>query len=92
MSDDEMKRVHDKLDRLIDTIGEINVTVAKQEINVREHMRRTENLETRVLPLETYVSSTQSNWAFARSGAKFLGGLVAAFGTIFGALKYLKLF
>ena len=48
-------KIEEKLDKIIDKQETLNITVAKQEVNLREHMRRTEILEEKLEPVETHV-------------------------------------
>lgn len=53
MSDD--KRLEDKVDVVVEKIGEINVTLAKQSVILEEHVKRTNLLETKIEPIEKHV-------------------------------------
>jgi archaellum component FlaC len=50
--DKRLERVENKLDKVSDQIGEINVTLSAQHESLKEHMRRTELLENDVEPLK----------------------------------------
>lgn len=52
MEDDKLGRIEEKIDKLGTRIGNIDVTLAAQHVSLKEHMRRTSNLEARVEPLE----------------------------------------
>ena len=49
---DRDTRIEDKLDKVVETIGEIKVTLGAQHITLEEHMRRTELLENEIKPLQ----------------------------------------
>lgn len=51
-SDDKMDRFETKLDKVIDKIGYIDVTLAAQHVTLEEHMRRTAALEAQIDPLK----------------------------------------
>ena len=52
MSDDQITRIENKVDSIVERIGSIDVTIGKQEVSLSEHIRRTEILETRIEPIE----------------------------------------
>jgi endonuclease III len=49
MSDE---RINHKLDKLFQKVSTIDVTLASQHESLKEHIRRTEILETKVEPME----------------------------------------
>lgn len=74
------KRLEDKIDKIVDNISDINITLAKQSTILDEHVRRSTNLEDRVEPLEKHMHMIQ--------GAIKVIGLVAIFAAIIeGILK-----
>jgi predicted metallo-beta-lactamase superfamily hydrolase len=50
-----MKDIDQKLDKIIDSISEINVTLGKQSVILDEHIRRTNILEEKIEPVEKHV-------------------------------------
>jgi len=72
------KRLEDKVDKIADSISEINVTLAKQSVILEEHVRRSTNLENRLEPIEKHVHMV--------SGAMKLAGLLAILAGIVEAL------
>ena len=70
-------RIEAKLDSIQKDIGQINATLAAQHIEIKEHIRRTELLESRVEPIETQL--TRLGGAFwALSGLAALAGIINA--------------
>jgi len=67
------ERIEKKVDKIGEDIGEIKVTLAAQHESLKDHMRRTEILEGKVIPLEKHD-------AMAIGVIKFLGlgGAMAA--------------
>lgn len=55
-SNNKLNRIEDKIDKISDSIGSINITLAKQHQSLDEHMRRTELLEKIVEPIEKHVT------------------------------------
>ncbi len=44
-----------KLDKILDRISNIDVTLAKQEVSLSEHIKRTAILEAKLEPVERHV-------------------------------------
>ena len=49
----------DKIDTIQKDIGQIKIILAEQHISLKEHIRRTELLETALKPIEKHVAMTQ---------------------------------
>lgn len=77
-----MKRLEDKLDKVIETQSEINVTLVKQSVILEEHVKRTNLLEQKLEPVEKHVAMVQGaiKVVMALGG----GGIVAEM------IRYLK--
>lgn len=56
----DYKRLEDKLDKVMDMQGEMNVTLAKQSVILEEHVKRTNILEEKLAPVEKHVSLMKS--------------------------------
>ena len=83
MSDDQrLTRIEDKIDRVVDRIGSIDVTLSAQHESLKEHMRRTEILERQIEPLNKHVNMIDGV-------LKFLG-VLALVGTL--AITIAKVF
>lgn len=50
-----MNDIKDKLGTIDSTLVRMDVTLAKQSVQLAEHMKRTEMLEERVAPIERHV-------------------------------------
>lgn len=73
-----------KLDKIIDKLASVDVTLAEQHISLREHIRRTELLEHRMEPVEKHV--------LGMIGArKSLGIVAAAISLTVAVIKLFKL-
>ncbi len=77
---DDYKRLEDKLDKVVDKIGSIDVTLAKQSVILEEHVRRTDILESKITPIEKHV-------IMVHGVLKFLGLIAIFVGIIEGLLK-----
>ena len=54
-----MERFDDKLTIISDRLGSIDVTLAKQNIQLTEHIRRTAILEAEIKPIRKHVTVVQ---------------------------------
>ena len=73
-------RVDAKLDKISDHIANIDITLAKQEVSLKEHIRRTDILEAKVLPIE-------KNFIMAKGVLQFIGVIALFIGIIEGLLR-----
>lgn len=64
--EDRGKRFEDKLDKVVDKISSIDVTLASQHVSLEHHIRRTDLLEAEIRPLK-------KNMAMAEGALKLLG-------------------
>lgn len=84
MSDDKFERMESKLDRIVDKIGSIDITLHGQHVSLTDHIRRTELLEEQLRPVEKHVAMVQ--------GALKLIGLIALVGGILGGAAEFLMF
>ncbi len=68
-----------KLEKILEQIGQINITLAKQEAQLAEHIRRTQLLEDQVVPLQKQSNMVLGILAFV--------SLLSVLATIYSALK-----
>lgn len=59
-----MERLLDKLDKLDDHLQRIDVTLAKQEVSLSEHIRRTELIENDLVPIKGHVERVNGAMRF----------------------------
>lgn len=62
--DQQLTRIDEKLDKIVDRLGSIDSTLAVQAASLTEHMRRTNALETRVEQVYGYVQRAKGAAAF----------------------------
>lgn len=77
---DNMKRLEDKIDKVLDKQSNMDVTLGKQSVILEEHVKRTNLLETRFEPVEKHV-------IMVNGVLKFIGILAILLGIIEGLLK-----
>lgn len=81
LEDKVMSQVIEKLDKLDDRLDSMDKTLVKQEVNLKEHMRRTALLEDELKPVKKHVSHVEG--AFKLLGAlSLIGGLLKLFGIL----------
>lgn len=82
--DDRLERIENKLDKVVDQIGEINETTTKQQVSLDYHIKRTDLLEKKLEPVEEHVQLVSALF-------KIIGGLAVVAGiisVIFQILSY----
>ena len=87
MKDDDFKlHVIKKLDSISDKLCDIEVTQGKHEVNLQEHMRRSQLAEDRMELIESEIKPLLQGLTFLKVAAKiggFLGTLVYSFIRLF---------
>lgn len=56
---DDLKRIESKVDIISDKISSIDSTLAAQHVSLSDHIRRTEILETAIIPLTKHDAMMQ---------------------------------
>lgn len=74
-----MDRFDEKLDKIVEQIIEINMTMAKNTASLDEHIRRTNILEEKLEPVEKHVLMVNSITKFLIT----LTGLAAAAAAVY---------
>jgi hypothetical protein len=73
--DDQISRIEDKVDVIIYRISNIDITAAKQQVSLDEHIRRTAILESELEPIKNHV-------AMVHGVLKFIGLVSVVVGVI----------
>ena len=73
----------EKLDVLIEEQHSMNIILAKQEVSLAEHIKRTNILESKLEPVEKHVS-------MVNAGLKIIGAISVAATIIIGILKLVQ--
>lgn len=71
---DDQDRLEKKVDKILERVGSIDVTIGKQQVSLDEHIRRTNLLEVELKPVKRHV--------FMVEGALKLIGVLAALAAI----------
>lgn len=77
----------DKVDDLREKVHDIDITIAKQEINLKEHMRRTEAIEKEHEFFKKEVKPALNAYKFMSVCMKLIFPIITAIGIYF---KYFK--
>lgn len=76
------RRLENKVDKIVESISEINITLAKQSVILDEHVKRSNLLEAKMAPLEKHV-------VMINGVLKFLGLIAVFVGIVEGIFKIL---
>jgi hypothetical protein len=83
-----VERLLNKLDSIDGRLSAIDVTLAKQEVNLQEHMRRTELLETEVSDVRVAMEPVQDHVKIVNGILKFIGFLAVLAGLLTALAKF----
>jgi hypothetical protein len=84
-----LERIESKIDKVVEHIGSIDVTLAKQSVILDEHIRRTNILEKKFEPVEEHVASVHTSLKTLKFALKILAILGASGGLGHTVLHYL---
>lgn len=88
---DELNGIHDKLDKMNDVMTQIQVSQARMEINVSEHIRRTEIAEEHIDLIRKELEPVKEHVSQVRAVVKFSMWIGGAIGTLLAAaIAYFK--
>lgn len=76
------RRTEDKIDRIVEDISDINITLTKQSVILEEHIRRTNLLELKLAPIEKHV-------VMINGVLKFFGGVAILIAMVEGIFHIL---
>lgn len=80
---DKYDKIESKLDKLDERLDTLSGTLIKNTESLQEHMRRTDLLEEKLVPVEEHVS-------FMKNGFKAVGWFCGAIAGVAGFLYILK--
>lgn len=78
MKDEQLDKIENKIDLLGSHLSSIDITLAAQHISLKDHIRRTTQIENALIPIKSHVDKVQ--------GGIVLLGLIA---TVLSVLHYL---
>jgi len=79
---DDINRLEVKVDKVLERVGNIDVTLAAQHESLKDHIRRTELLEGEIEPIKKHV-------AMVGGAMKALGVLALLAGIVEGTVELL---
>ena len=82
----DWKRFEEKIEKLDTRLDSIDINLAKQESNLREHMRRTQLAEENIELLRTEIKPLSHHVATINNIAKIISALAA----VVAIAKFLK--
>lgn len=86
-----VKEILNKMDSLDKSVDSINITLAVQSEQLKEHMKRSDSLEKYVNKLETELKPVHQHVERVNTLMLLLAGILALIGAIEGILKILNL-
>lgn len=85
-SAENANRLEGKIDSIVDQMGDIKITLAKQHESLKTHIKRTDLLEEKVAPLaESHIKSLGRLEILG-----WVGGLLAAAAALAEIIRYIK--
>ncbi len=78
MKEDQLDKIENKIDLIGSRLSSIDITLASQHVSLKDHIRRTTQLEVALAPIKSHVDKVQ--------GAVVLLGVIA---TVLSVLHYL---
>ncbi len=82
-NNERFSRMEDKLDQVVEKISSIDTTLAKQEVSLSDHIRRTQILEEKLEPVERHVSMVNGIVKFLM----LLSGVATIVAAVLAAVK-----
>lgn len=83
MNEDQFARLYDKLEKTDEKIGEINITLASQAVELKEHIRRTALLEEHMAPVKKHVDVVQALALFLLKALTVIGVIAGIYKAFF---------
>lgn len=82
----ELEKINDKLDKMSEMMSEIQVSQARTEVSIVEHIRRTDLLEENMELIKKDMAPVKEHVAKVNLVAKIVAGVLGAAVTIGAAL------
>lgn len=80
-----LQEISKSIERLDNNVDSINMTLARQEVHLAEHIRRTELLEEEMKPVRDHVNRVNALMLL-------LGGILALLGAVKTVIEIVSLF
>lgn len=80
-------KLEEKLDKVLEEVGSINVTLARNTSDLEYHIKRTDLAEKHIQSLEAQVIPLKKKEAMIEGVFKLIGAIATALGLTIGAAK-----
>jgi hypothetical protein len=91
MSEDMLNKIYNKVEKISDDVGALKVTSAIHEETLQTHIKRSDTLEKMYLDMkEKDIEPIKTDINQFKGVFKFLTGISAVGGFIFGLLKFFR--
>lgn len=87
----DTERLYSTLDKIQEDISELKVTSAKQEENIKEHIRRTELAEENITLLRRELEPVKQHVATMNAVLKIVGLISVLIGTATGIFQIINI-
>jgi len=67
MSDERLERMESKLDKVVDQLGQLNVTLSRNTDSLEYHVKRTDILEAEIHPMKAHLAHIEVKKAARQS-------------------------
>ena len=75
---DFLERVYDRQEKLVDSVHEINITLAKQHISLEEHMKRSLAAEEAIGLLRIEMKPIEKHVELVKFAVKVIAGILSS--------------
>ncbi len=73
-----LERVYDRQEKLVDSVHEINITLAKQHISLEEHIKRSQAAEEAIQVLRAELKPIEQHVSIVKAVVKIIAGLLSS--------------
>jgi archaellum component FlaC len=86
---DQLDKIEAKVEKIEDSISNIDITLAKQAKDLEHHIYRTSLAEENIELLRTELQPVKKHVALVDAGLKLVGALASATAFVLGVIKIL---
>lgn len=87
---DFLERVYDRQEKLVDSVHEINITLAKQHISLDEHIKRSKAAEEAIEILRSELKPVQKHIDIEKFAIKVVAGILSSASLVYLVKFFLK--
>lgn len=82
-----LDRIYDRQDKLVNSVHEINVTLAKQHISLEEHIKRSKAAEDAIELIRNEIKPIERHVELVKFAIKVVAGIFSSAGIVY-LIKY----